>query len=391
MDDRVSLYPGRVTMTPVAGQVNTYDMVRADDPTQAGTPLNKATLLKDATAALFGLGASAVPDDVLAELGKYKQYWWRRRTPSGVALIPTEDKYVYQLTLTGESRYGESQTTINYSSEVIIDENTKSISLKNPQQLTMIGGPDRAKAYERCVQLKNLAPVYITIEDETFYSVATPSSDNTQTSSSNGIVFYLPAGIESANDKASNASSASEALNTVSKNGYGSVYETYIWGGSKLWSGNENAVQARTTSYVESPYSAGDWEYIHSSSRSAYPDSGTSGGYEYEYLGVPLDNAVNGVKIETGNYVGTGTYGEDNQNVLTFDFVPRLVVVTTEPYCLDLEKGFIWKGEETVGSTGTVGYMKFQVSGKALSWVSLTSAAKQLNVSGTSYYYAAIG
>ena len=66
MQDRVSLYPGRVKLVPVAGQENTYDMVRADSPTQEGTPLNKDSLLKDATAALFGLGADAVPNDVLA-------------------------------------------------------------------------------------------------------------------------------------------------------------------------------------------------------------------------------------------------------------------------------------------------------------------------------------
>lgn len=65
MQDRVSLYPGRVKLEPVAGQANTYDLTRADQPTQEGTPLNKATLLKDATAALFGLGTDAVPDDVL--------------------------------------------------------------------------------------------------------------------------------------------------------------------------------------------------------------------------------------------------------------------------------------------------------------------------------------
>lgn len=70
MQDRVPLYPGRVKMTPVAGQANTYDMVRADDPTQEGTPLNKATLLKDATAALFGKTNAAVPDDILSLLSK---------------------------------------------------------------------------------------------------------------------------------------------------------------------------------------------------------------------------------------------------------------------------------------------------------------------------------
>lgn len=68
MKDRVSLYPGRVKLTPVSGQENTYGMVRADEPTQEGTPLNKATLLKDATAALFGLDENAVPDDAFVKI-----------------------------------------------------------------------------------------------------------------------------------------------------------------------------------------------------------------------------------------------------------------------------------------------------------------------------------
>lgn len=68
MQDRVPLYPGRVKMTPVAGQANTYDMTRADQPTQEGTPINKAALLKDETAAMFGLGSDAVPDDAFRVL-----------------------------------------------------------------------------------------------------------------------------------------------------------------------------------------------------------------------------------------------------------------------------------------------------------------------------------
>ena len=42
--DRVPRYPGRVRLNPVTGQPNVYDMVRADQPTEAGTPLNKALL-----------------------------------------------------------------------------------------------------------------------------------------------------------------------------------------------------------------------------------------------------------------------------------------------------------------------------------------------------------
>lgn len=40
--DRVPTYPGRVKLVPVAGQANTYDMVRADAPMVEGTPVNKA-------------------------------------------------------------------------------------------------------------------------------------------------------------------------------------------------------------------------------------------------------------------------------------------------------------------------------------------------------------
>lgn len=40
--DRVPTYPGRVKLIPVEGQPNTYDMIRADAPTEEGTPIDKA-------------------------------------------------------------------------------------------------------------------------------------------------------------------------------------------------------------------------------------------------------------------------------------------------------------------------------------------------------------
>lgn len=59
MKDRVPMYPGRVKLTPVAGQADTFDMVRADEPVQEGTPLNKETLLSDETCA--GIRSSGDP------------------------------------------------------------------------------------------------------------------------------------------------------------------------------------------------------------------------------------------------------------------------------------------------------------------------------------------
>lgn len=41
--DRVPTNPGRIVLSPVAGQENTYDLTRADNPLEEGTPINKAT------------------------------------------------------------------------------------------------------------------------------------------------------------------------------------------------------------------------------------------------------------------------------------------------------------------------------------------------------------
>lgn len=42
--DRVPNHPGRITLIPVEGQPNNFDMIRADDPLVEGTPINKALL-----------------------------------------------------------------------------------------------------------------------------------------------------------------------------------------------------------------------------------------------------------------------------------------------------------------------------------------------------------
>lgn len=36
--------------------------------------------------------------------------------------------------------------------------------------------------------------------------------------------------------------------------------------------------------------------------------------------------------IYTTSYVGTGTYGQKNPNILTFDFVPEMVVISSDHY-----------------------------------------------------------
>lgn len=69
MRDRTPKYPGRVKMTPVAGQTNVYDMERADDPDDTGTPFNTRTMLQDSTARFLRLPyANALVDDAFRHM-----------------------------------------------------------------------------------------------------------------------------------------------------------------------------------------------------------------------------------------------------------------------------------------------------------------------------------
>lgn len=69
MKDRSPKYPGRVKLTPVAGQTNIYDMTRADEPDDTGTPFNTRTMLQNSTAQFLKLPVSnPFVDDALRHM-----------------------------------------------------------------------------------------------------------------------------------------------------------------------------------------------------------------------------------------------------------------------------------------------------------------------------------
>ena len=60
-----------------------------------------------------------------------------------------------------------------------------------------------------------------------------------------------------------------------------------------------------------------------------------------------ISTAINGaldadIKVETGSYTGTGKYGKSNPNRLTFDFVPKLVIVSGQGNSSNTGAGFIY-------------------------------------------------
>lgn len=110
-----------------------------------------------------------------------------------------------------------------------------------------------------------------------------------------------------------------------------------------------------------------------------------------------ITSALSGfARIETGSYVGTGTYGASNPNTLTFGFVPRLVMVSpTASGFTDntLSKPFLWfEGITSVLDKANGFNNNVTREGNTISWYTNASyPLNQFNISGTTYYYIAIG
>ena len=358
MKDRVPLYPGRVKLVPVAGQENTYDMTRADQPTQAGDPLNKATLWSDVTAALFGLGANSVPDDGFAWIGKYNQYWWKRRVnttnPIYVEKQNSASPNVPQVTpyLCLLNPNGATSGSVTYADTVNVDLYTGEVSLVNQKQVSF--------DYYNDAVGESFKGKYVT----GLYN----ATDN---------IYFIPTDA------------------TYNRGGWGNYFVI----GYKI-----SDVKLVTSELDQNP-PIGEWVYLQSSSRDAYPDSGKQDGYEYQYLGIPFDNAANTTKIENGSYIGKGTYGSSNPNSLTLGFEPKMVCVFRAANGLLAEdssnawlESFVWFYGQTgtsvsITSNSSARKISFNLYNNVLSWYLSNSgdASNQLNESGRTYYYMAIG
>ena len=144
----------------------------------------------------------------------------------------------------------------------------------------------------------------------------------------------------------------------------------------------------------------GSYDYVYSDDRDAYPDSGQLNGVEYQYLGIPFENAREVPKIATGSYTGTGTYGSSNPNTLTFEFEPKLVIVgdlcPAKFASGEWSRSFLWTFGQTLTYITSNGYsdITFEQNGSQLEWYvsnNTMNAENQLNARGTEYRYLAIG
>ena len=341
MKDRLPLYPGRVKLVPVAGQENVYDMTRADQPTQQGDPLNKATLLKDATAALFGLGADSVPDEAFAYLGKYAQHWWKRRTSGKYVAIFGDAKRlnIWQGTLSGSTSFNHYSDSLNISQS----DGTFSLATDTTLQLSV-------NTYQNANQLRG----------KYFYCTA-ELLENAVTKDK---VYFVPV---TASAQISDEGSSIRYISIECQD---------------------------VTTKVE----FGEWEYVQSSDRHTYPDSGEQDGYEYQYLGIPFDNATTAPKITTGSYVGTETSRtisvSFNSPITAFIIcaLDRVVITSVR----DWSMGIYLRGSKKMAAleSGFIRDLNVSISddGKTISWsgsAEYSDLPLTFNANGT-YLYMAI-
>lgn len=96
MKDRIPTKPGRVQLVPSADGDDLFILSRSDEPTQEGTPLNKASLLSDTTAARFELtGDAATVNNALGLVaGNYSRVRTGTAAPDASTTAKRGDIYV---------------------------------------------------------------------------------------------------------------------------------------------------------------------------------------------------------------------------------------------------------------------------------------------------------
>lgn len=395
MRDRLPLYPGRVKLVPVSGQENVYDMTRADQPTQEGDPLNKATLLKDATAALFGLGTDAVPDDVLALLSKAALY--KTVTPD-IQLGTLNEGDIFILNENGEPvefYVAKKDYEASYNSGRVLVVRKYGVE-KGQWNLQGINAYDNSiiDTWFNQTYLKTLdEQVQVAISETNI--PYTPMRGTTTVKRINKSVFALSLTELGRSD--SNARKEGSSLPIVS-----SLIGIDQWTRTQYFNAAGVFAVTSSGSALSNNVSNNNYYYrpaftLPSSFNIGKPTTGLYDVSDNLLLKLP------GVQIATGSYVGTGKYGESNPNSLTFEFEPKFVFLFSNYASGNSEAAYQFvlmingvqipaipiDYSNVIGSRWTIKWLSNTVS-----WYSTDSALAQANSSedyNKNYVYFAIG
>lgn len=539
MKDRISLYPGRVKLNPVAGEANTYDMVRADQPTQEGTALNKANLLSDETAALFGLDGTAVPNDVLSKLSKstlrfpkevqtaeifvdwetfgppagftsisflkkvsgklyflanigtdwylvvYDENGWEtlRKLEYGEAIVGIVEYnntlyFLESMKKTGNSFYhpyimksADGGKTVEDVIQVGTNGNHDNVS---DQAFEVIDGKIIGSYYESEDRWARAYTYHIStgeykISNQDYNRMGIPRGSSIifkdgkyyfgwriwtgaiNIASWDGTSTSKPEVIELSVTGLGNGFIAAGPLLSIGGKKYASVIEnTNVIGFVELKEDMKTAemlsydFKSKFSSYVDglslpmlefnnayytilgnntivknAKKDMKDWEnvcklnLIESGTRfitnvSNKVISGNGSGIfvtedEFvtktfltdifgEKIGIPAEQIIDNVHIETGSYTGTGKYGSSNPNSLTFGFEPKIVFVYATGFAANcIMVNPVKSTPYSISASNSDHFIYMTWNGNTVRWYNETYSDRQLNATGITYYYLAIG
>lgn len=442
-----------------------FNGINAEGFQQVGTPLNKANLLKDATAAQIGLPPSTTPDGMFRALGNTGELHVWRKTVKNAADVPAGYNLGVKTTKTIVNTKDNSsgRSTIYYSSSVSVSDSGK-VSLKNPTSIGVDIYTSSLPIVGKFFYI-NLSIVQTSdlIQKKIYFvpSDTDISVDDSPTAFS-GVVqevtgyAKIPAGTTTTYPVSTNPNAYQEGDDAKAAgytlgdavamklmyNGVGSGhYVAFNVSDSVSVTDSGEVSLVEKTSVAElTPNNTAQFSNMKGkffANRGRYqasteivdgviyfiPDnatvsvSGDSGGSiitcdkvqpvtgyaaipagtTIEYLGRLGDKA----RVQMLSYVGTGTYGSSNPNSLTFDFVPKLVIISSAPvtnsyvyiaimvpdagiYSVVMSTVFEYESR-TPGGSGTV-----TKNNKTITFYSGDNIV-QLNGSGTKYYAVAIG
>lgn len=198
----------------------------------------KTETLTNATKAKFGFGTDAVPNDVFDYLSKYSQHWWKRKALDFITKYHEDNKYFSSVYGTSYVSFRFDKGTLYVADAVSFNEDTGEYTLVDPE----------------------------------VFALGTTIS---------GRYVFSSDGVILAGDTNSTTKVTDILLLTSIDAEESSQYFAKYYA--------RNVTVLRSIAYE---INVGETTYVHSVDRTAYPDSGNDGEFEYEYLGIPFDNLV---------------------------------------------------------------------------------------------------
>lgn len=454
-----------------------FNGINAEGFQQVGTPLNKANLLKDATAAQIGLPPSTTPDGMFQALGNTGElHVWRKTVvtsndvPAGYTLGAGEQT---TLIIKSQSGSGTQYANVEYGNTCAVYDNgepyipnsttTSNFIVTNSNTLATLNNTLKGKFCKfHAVSGSNR----LTVSDGVFFIPSNATFQNEiPTSGDTKIIVDVaqkvnaypltPAGTTTtypvstnpnAYQEGDDAKAAGYTLGEVVTGtfqfapNYNTTNAITYQSCSNLQISNDGAVGIDTSdpSYRQvtfkhntnvdgsdfsnrfvrlSSYAGGSVSpnpqtpfngavpsqivYIPSDTTFDFGSPSTFDRYQpvtgypaipagttIEYLGKLGDKA----RVQVVSYVGTGTYGVDNPNSLTFDFVPKCVFlqcVDYGPYRTFLIRGAMYANFKLSEDTYSQNHISWH--SKTVSWFSTSYVEYQYNEAGKKYIALAIG